>query len=33
MPFGFGGNRGDPPIKKPLTGEDDLDEINKITEY
>src|SRR5215204_5887607 len=32
MPFGFGGNKEDSPIKKPFTDNDDLDDINKITE-
>ena len=28
MPFGFGGNKEDPPsIKKPVTDNDDLDDI------
>jgi hypothetical protein len=33
MPFGFGGNKEDSPIKKPLTHDgDDLEEISKISE-
>ena len=32
MPFGFGGNKEDSPIKKPITDRDDLEEINKIAE-
>jgi hypothetical protein len=35
MPFGFGSSKEDkrnPPIKKPVTDRDDLEEISKITE-
>jgi hypothetical protein len=32
MPFGFGGNKEDSPIKKPFTDNDDLDDISKIAE-
>jgi hypothetical protein len=32
MPFGFGDNKEDSPIKKPVTDRDDLEEISKITE-
>ncbi|MDF2769529.1 MAG: uncharacterized protein K0S91_2364, partial [Nitrososphaeraceae archaeon] len=33
MPFGFGGNNEDSPIKKPFTdNDDDLYDISKITE-
>src|SRR5215213_4236828 len=32
MPFGFGGNKEDSPIKKPFTNNDHLDDISKITE-
>jgi len=32
MPFGFGGNKEDSPIKKPFTDNDDLDDISKISE-
>jgi hypothetical protein len=33
MPFGFGDNKEDSPIKKPFTdNDDDLDDISKITE-
>jgi Bacterial PH domain/Short C-terminal domain len=32
MPFGFGGNKEDSPIKKPFTDNDDLYDISKITE-
>jgi hypothetical protein len=32
MPSGLGDNKEDPPIKNPLTDNDDLDDISKITE-
>jgi hypothetical protein len=32
MPFGFGGNKEDSPIKKPFTDNDDLEDISKIAE-